>query len=165
VERTEILTRLRERIVRFAASRLERDSAEDLAQEVLLVLHEKYSALDRVEDLLPVSLEIARLKIWAGRRKSVRRGENTQIPVDDVPLASPDADPYDLTERHERIARLEAALAQLGDRCRELFRLKLAGLSFPEIQKRLDAGSMNTLYTWDFRCRKELLERLGRDWD
>jgi RNA polymerase sigma-70 factor (ECF subfamily) len=164
VERTEILTRLRERIVRFAASRLQGDSAEDLAQEVLLVLHEKYSALDRVEDLLPVSLEIARLKIWAARRKSVRRGENTQVPVDDIPLASADADPYDLTERHERIARLEAALAQLGDRCRELFRLKLAGLSFPEIQKRLDAGSMNTLYTWDFRCRKQLQGLLGDDW-
>jgi RNA polymerase sigma-70 factor (ECF subfamily) len=165
VERTEILTRLRERIVRFAASRIERDSAEDLAQEVLLVLHEKYSTLDRAEDLVPVSLEIARLKIWAARRKSVRRGENTQVPVDDVPLASPDADPYDLTEQHERVARLEAALAQLGGRCRELFRLKLAGHTFPEIQKRLDASSINTLYTWDFRCRKQLLELLGSGWD
>jgi hypothetical protein len=26
-------------------------------------------------------------------------------------------------------------------------------------------GSINTLYTWDFRCRKELRERLGKDWD
>src|SRR5579862_2502332 len=86
MDRTEILARLRERIVRFAASRIQRDSAEDLAQEVLLVLHEKYSTLDRAEDLVPVSLEIARLKIWAARRKSVRRGENTQVPVEEVPL-------------------------------------------------------------------------------
>jgi len=129
------------------------------------VLHEKYATLDRAEDLLPVSLEIARLKIWAARRKSVRRGENTRVPVDDVPLASPDAGPYDLTERHERVVRLEAALAQLGGRCREIFRLKLEGLTFPEMQKRLDAGSINTLYTWDFRCRKQLLDLLGSDWD
>jgi RNA polymerase sigma-70 factor (ECF subfamily) len=141
------------------------NSPEDLAQEVLLVLHEKYAALDRVEDLLPVSLEIARLKIWAARRKSVRRGDNTQVPVEDVPLASGGADPYDLAERHERTARLEAALAKLGDRCREIFRLKLEGLSFPEMQKRLDAGSINTLYTWDSRCRKQLLELLGNDWE
>jgi RNA polymerase sigma-70 factor (ECF subfamily) len=165
VTRTEILERLRERIVRFAASRLQGDSAEDVAQEVLLVLHEKYPALDRVEDLVPVSLEIARLKIWAARRKSVRRGEHTQVPVDDLPLASAEAGPLDLAEIHERTDRLQAALAQLGDRCRELFRLKLEGFSFPEIQKHMDASSINTLYTWDFRCRKQLLEQLGGEWD
>ena len=165
VERTEILARLRERIVRFAASRMQRESAEDLAQEVLLVLHEKYAALDRVEDLLPVSLEIARLKIWAARRKSARRGEGSQVPVDEIPLASAEADPYEAAALSERAARLEAALGRMGDRCRELFRLKLSGLSFPEIQKYMDAGSINTLYTWDFRCRKQLLELLGGDWE
>jgi len=49
LQRDDLLARLRERIFRFAASRLQRDAAEDLAQEVLLVLHEKYAALDRVE--------------------------------------------------------------------------------------------------------------------
>ena len=56
VDRDHILARLRERIVAFAASYLSRDAAEDLAQEVLLVLHEKYPQLERVEDLLPLSL-------------------------------------------------------------------------------------------------------------
>jgi RNA polymerase sigma-70 factor (ECF subfamily) len=42
--------------------------------------------------------------------------------------------------------------------------LKLHGLSFIDIQKQLKVGSLNTLYTWDFRCRKQLLERLGPDW-
>ena len=165
VDRTQILERLRERIVRFAASRHQGDSAEDLAQEVLLVLHEKYPTLDRAEDLVPVSLEIARLKIWAARRKSARRGENAQVPVDELPLASADAGPLDLAERHQRTERLQAALSRLGDRCRELFRLKLEGHSFAEIQKLMDAASLNTLYTWDFRCRKQLLEELGGDWD
>ena len=168
--RTEILERLRERIVRFAASRLQggsaqSSSAEDVAQEVLLVLHEKYSTLDRVEDLVPVSLEIARLKIWAARRKSLRRGENTQVPVEDLPLRSPGPDPLDQAELQQRAARLQSALNQLGSRCRELFRLKLEGFSFPEIQKHMDTPSINTLYTWDFRCRKQLLERLGGEWD
>src|SRR6202167_688153 len=113
VDRTDILERLRERIVRFAASRLMKDAAEDLAQEVLLVLHEKYAALDRVEDLLPLSLEIARFKIMGSRRKTVRRGEHTQVSVDDLPLASEGDDPFDQAAQRQRMERLEAALRQL----------------------------------------------------
>jgi len=165
VEREQILARVRERIVRFAASRLSRDAAEDLAQEVLLVLHERYAALDRVEDLLPVSLEIARFKILSTRRKIVRRGENTQVSVDDLPLAGAGADPYDQAERRERLDRLESVVKELGERCRELLRLKLEGYTFPEIQKRLGVSALNTLYTWDFRCRKQILEKLGGEWE
>jgi len=161
----ELLARIRERIVGFAASRLQREAAEDLAQEVMLVLHEKYSTLERVEDLLPLSMEIARFKIMGARRKVVRRGEHTQVSVDDLPLASMGADPFEQASRVERIAKLEAALGELGDRCRDLFRLKLQGFTFPEIQKRLGVGNLNTLYTWDFRCRKQLHEKLGEDWE
>lgn len=127
------------------------------------MLHEKYSTLDRVEDLLPLSLEIARFKIMGARRKIVRRGENTQVSVDDLPLASGGETPFDQAAQSERIARLESALADLGERCRELFRLKLQGFTFPEIQKRLKVENLNTLYTWDFRCRKQLIEKLGED--
>jgi len=139
---------------------LSRDLAEDVAQEVLLVLHEKYAAVQDIEDLLPLSLEIARFKIWSARRKSVRRGENTAVSVDDLPLAGSLPDPLEQAERRQRLDSLEAALKQLGDRCRQLFRLKLEGHSFPEIQKRLKVESLNTLYTWDFRCRKQLADKL-----
>jgi RNA polymerase sigma-70 factor, ECF subfamily len=141
------------------------DSPEDIAQEVLLVLHEKYPALDRAEDLVPLAIEIARFKILAARRKTVRRGENTQISVGDLPLADGGPDPSEQAAQHERLGRLEAALAELGPRCREIFRLKLEGLSFIDIQKELRVASLNTLYSWDFRCRKQLLEKLGRSWD
>ena len=162
--RSEILARLRERIVRFAASKVG-EGSDDIAQEVLLLLHEKYPALDRVEDLLPLSIEIARFKILAARRKTIRRGENTQVSVDDLPLAEGGPDPLEQAVRRERLEALEAALKDLGDRCREIFRLKLQGLSFIDIQKQLRVGSINTLYTWDLRCRKELRARLGKDWD
>jgi RNA polymerase sigma-70 factor (ECF subfamily) len=169
MDRSEILTRLRERIVRYAASQLQGspigDQAQDLAQEVLMVLHEKYSELETIEDLLPLSLEIARLKIWAARRKIHRRGEDRQTPLDDLPLADREADPFEQASRDERAARLESALALLGERCRELFRLKLEGYTFPEIRDQLKVSTLNTLYTWDFRCRKQLLERLGGSWD
>lgn len=165
MERNQILQRLRERICRFAASKLSGDLAEDLAQEVLLVLHEKYGSLERIEDLLPLSLEIARFKMMAARRKVVRRGEHTQVSVEDVPIAGRGPDPFEQTARRERLEKLEAALQELGDRCQLLFRLKLEGYTFPEIQKRMGVSSLNTLYTWDFRCRKQLLERLGGDWE
>jgi len=126
-----------------------------------MILHEKYPAVDRIEDLLPLSLEIARFKIWGARRKAFRRGEPSAVSVDDLPLAGADPDPLEQTERRERLDNLEAALKQLGERCRELFRLKLEGYSFAEIQKRLKVESMNTLYTWDFRCRKQLAAALG----
>ena len=163
--RNQILELLRERIVRFAASRLAGDTADDIAQEVLLVLHDKYPALDRAEDLVPLSLQIARFKIVAARRKTARRGEQAQISVDDLPLAGGDPDPFEQAARRERLDHLEAALKDLGDRCREIFSLKLQGLRFIDIQKQLKVGSINTLYTWDLRCRKQLRERLGPDWE
>lgn len=165
MKQDELLEKLRERIFRFAASRLSGDVAEDVAQEVLLVLHEKYAKVDRMEELLPLSLEIARFKILGARRKIVRRGENTQVSVDDLPLSARDPDPFEQAARRERLDRLEQALRKLGDRCRELVRLKLEGHTFPEIQKRLGVGALNTLYTWDFRCRKQLLEQMGGDWE
>jgi len=125
------------------------------------VLHEKYATLDRIEDLLPLSLEIARFKIMGARRKVVRRGEHTQVSVDDLPLAGAADDPYEQAARRQQLDRLEAALAGMGERCRELFRLKLEGHTFPEIQKRLGVTAINTLYTWDSRCRKQLMEQLG----
>ena len=50
-------------------------------------------------------------------------------------------------------------------RCREMFRMKLEGKSFEQIRQALDARSINTIYTWDSRCRKKLLEKLGGKWE
>ena len=29
----------------------------------------------------------------------------------------------------------------------------------------MGAGAINTIYTWDHRCRKNLLELMGGDWE
>jgi len=165
VQRDEVLRKLRERIVAFAASHISGDIAEDLAQEVLILLHEKYSHVDRVEELVPLSLQIARFKIMSLRRKSLRHGEYTQVSIADIQLPDLEADPATLVERKQMLERLTQAVAQLGDRCRELMRLKLEGKNFGEIQKRMGAQSINTVYTWDFRCRQQLLDLMGGDWE
>jgi RNA polymerase sigma-70 factor (ECF subfamily) len=53
-----------------------------------------------------------------------------------------------------------AAIAALGERCRKLLALKLEGKSFAEIQIALGVSSINTIYTWDFRCRQSLMESM-----
>jgi RNA polymerase sigma-70 factor (ECF subfamily) len=164
MHRDEILLRLRERIVAFAASRTERDVAEDLAQEVLIVLEEKYAHVEAIEELVPLAMQIMRFKMVALRRKLVRRGETGAVSVDDVQLPDPGADVASEIEKRELLDRLATAISHMGDRCRELFRLKLQGRSYIEIQRELGATSINTVYTWDARCRRELLERVGGSW-
>jgi RNA polymerase sigma-70 factor (ECF subfamily) len=141
------------------------DIAEDLAQEVLILLHEKYQHVGRLEELVPLSLQIARFKIMSLRRKSQRHGEYTQVSVTDIQLPDLDADPVTVLERKLIVERLTRAVSQLGGRCRELLRLKLQGKTFAEIQKCMGAQSINTIYTWDFRCRKQLLDLMGGDWE
>lgn len=162
--RAAILARLRERIVAFAASRYAGAHAEDLAQEVLMLLHEKYGHLDRIEDLLPLAFQILRFKLAAHRRKAARRGEFDAVDVDVFPPISDAPDPATVLERKELLAKLMGGIARMGERCRELFRLKLQGCSFAEIQGLMGAATLNTVYTWDHRCRNQLLESLGGSW-
>ena len=159
--REDQLARLRERIYRFAASRIAADRAEDLAQEVLIVLEEKYPHLDRLEDLLPLSLQIMRFKMTAMLRKSHRRGEHHSISLDDWPVVDPTPGPDAQAERRELLAQLAKGLASLGERCREMMRLKLQGLNFAQIQSHFGAESINTIYTWDHRCRQQLRDLMS----
>lgn len=164
MNRDEVLGQLRERMVAFAASRIGRDIAEDLAQEALMLLEEKYAHVTELSELLPLSLQIVRFKMAGARRKSVRRGESNQIPVDEVQLPSATLSPEEHAQRQQTVERLTAAVQRLGERCRELFRLKLLGRSFAEIQEHFGAASINTIYTWDARCRKNLLDLMGGRW-
>jgi RNA polymerase sigma-70 factor (ECF subfamily) len=162
MDRNEVLALLRERIVAFAASRLRREVAEDLAQEVFVLLEQKYPLVTRLDELIPLSLQILRFKMAAWRRKQVRHGETQDMPEI---AADSTANPETWAERRELLARLEEAIPKLGDRCREILRLKLLGRSFAEIQEHLGAASINTVYTWDARCRQKLLDLFGGRWE
>jgi RNA polymerase sigma-70 factor (ECF subfamily) len=161
VDRGAILSILRERIVGFAASRIGRDSAEDLAQDVLILLEEKYPQVNGIADLVPLSLQIARFKLAAIYRKSARRGESSQVSVDEIQIPDLSQDTADEYERREMMGRLAAAINQLPPRCREIIRWKLEGHNFGSIQKLLKLDSINTVYSQDFRCRKQLVELMG----
>jgi RNA polymerase sigma-70 factor (ECF subfamily) len=165
MEQDQILASLRERIFAFATSRVSRDLAEDLTQDVLVVLHDKYPQVTELTELVPLAFQVLRFKMLDAHRKSLRRGEYNQEPIDDLPLADPADDPATQLDQKQRVDRLIAALGQLGERCRELFRWKLEGKSFPEIQQLMGQSSINTIYTWDLRCRKQLLALMGGSWE
>jgi RNA polymerase sigma-70 factor (ECF subfamily) len=165
VTRDAVIVLLRERIRSFAASQYGRDLGDDLAQDVFVVLQERYSHLESLDDLVPLAMKIARFKLAGLRRKSFRRGEPSQISVEDLPLADSSPDAETIANRREMAERLSASLLQMEGRCREIFRMKLEGLSFPEIQNRLGVKSINTVYTWEARCRKRLLELMGGHWE
>lgn len=165
MDRNQILARLRERILAFATSRVSRDHAEDLTQETLVVLHEKYPAVTDLTELVPLAFQVLRFKMLDAHRKAFRRGEYNQESVEELPLADPADDPATQLDQQQRVARLLSAITQLGDRCRELFKWKLEGHSFTEIQKLMGQASINTIYTWDLRCRKQLLSLMGGSWE
>lgn len=165
MDQDAILKSLRERILAFATLRVSRAQAEDVTQEVLVVLHEKYRHVADLAELVPLAFQVLRFKMLDAHRKSLRRGEYNQESVDDLPLAEPGDDPMTQLDQKQRVDRLLAAMTQLGERCRELFKLKLEGNSFPEIQKLMGQASINTIYTWDRRCRKQLLSLMGGSWE
>lgn len=165
MDRDQILASLRERILAFATLRVSKAQAEDLAQEVLVVLHEKYERVTELSELVPLAFQVLRFKMLDAHRKSIRRGEYNQESVDDLPLADPSDNPMLQLDQKQRVDRLLTAMAQLGERCRELFKWKLDGKSFPEIQKIMGQTSINTIYTWDLRCRKQLLSLMGGSWE
>jgi RNA polymerase sigma-70 factor (ECF subfamily) len=165
MDRDQILGSLRERILAFATLRVSRDRAEDLVQDVLTVLHDKYAHVTELIELVPLAFQVLRFKMLDAHRKSLRRGEYNQESVDDLPLADPGDDPATQLDQRQRVDRMLAAMAQLGERCRELFKWKLEGKSFPEIQKLMKQTSINTIYTWDLRCRKQLLTLMGGSWE
>jgi RNA polymerase sigma-70 factor, ECF subfamily len=101
----------------------------------------------------------------AGQAKSARRGERTTVSVDELQLGGGAPSPELVSQRRQILRRLISALPSIGVRCRELLKHKLSGRSFAEIRELMGARSVNTVYTWDLRCRRLLLRKLGGSWE
>ncbi len=136
-----------------------------MAQETILLLHEKYEHVTEPAELLPLAFQVLRFKMTASVRKMMRRGEHKSVPVEELPIATPGGNPEQLAARAEMRRRLLEGVKGLGELCREIFRMKLEGFTFEEIRVQLSVDSINTIYTWDSRCRKSLMERMGGEWE
>ncbi len=125
----------------------------------MLVLQNKYAHLDSAADLIPVAVTTMKYKILEFRRDRDRAHSS----IESTPFAPPrskDPDPEQSAYILEMRTLLLAAIQELGERCRELFRLKLEGYNYQEIKERMGAGSLNTVYVWDFRCTEQLKPKL-----
>lgn len=169
--REQGLTRVRARVLAFARARMDHADAEDLTQDVMVLLATKYAHVDAVEDLTALGVRCAALKRTAWWRKAARRrglGETSAPGGPDAPppadLASDGApDPEAAALARQRLTLFVGAADQLDGRCREILRRKLEGASFVEIAAEL-GRPVNTIYSWDHRCHKRLRALLGARW-
>lgn len=147
---------VRKRVIGFAAPRVGLDSAEDIAQEVLTLLVQKYSGVRDLTEMIQISVGIARNKIFERFRLSHRE---TELPEN----APGKNDIHDEVERRQVMNRVVLAIMRLGERCRNVLKLKLLEEQDSlAIQQILNAKSINTVYTWEHRCFKQLIQLLDR---
>lgn len=167
--REETLTRetalasLRIRILAAARRRVSPADAEDLTQEVLLLLTTKYADLDDPGQLVALALGILHKKRADFWRKAARHGEAAVEDPAGMPLPDRRPRPDTVASDRERLSLFTKAAARLGDRCRDLLRRKIEGQSFVEIAAQL-GHPVNTVYSWDHRCHQRLRSLLGDRW-
>lgn len=157
----EPLAIVRERIVRYAASRIGSANAEDLAQEAVIVLMRKYSEVRRIEELLAIGMKTMKFMMLGHRRKMRSSGLDGAAQVEELQLPSLQPDASEILERREMADRFAAAVSKLGERCRDLIRHKLEGRTYDEIRTLMGAKTLAAVYTWDFRCREQIRGRMG----
>jgi RNA polymerase sigma-70 factor (ECF subfamily) len=153
-----IVDRLRVRLVEFAASKGMGDRADDVVQETLEVLWRKYQAVEAEIDLIRLAFTICKYKMLEGKRPRQHAGEeglDDEFPVAD---SRPNVE-ASLIDRSER-QRLREAIERLGERCRQIFRLRLQSRSTAQIASVM-AASAATVHVWEHRCRKALFQELA----
>jgi RNA polymerase sigma-70 factor (ECF subfamily) len=145
---------IRKRIVAFATAKVGNEVAEDIAQGCLLLLMQRYPKVrDRV-DMLRLSITIARNKMFEHFRQTRRQEELPETIADQIDI-------HRELERRQVIDRVLPAMLLLDERCRQLLQLKLfENKGAAEIQKLLGINSINTIYTWESRCFKQLMVRV-----
>jgi RNA polymerase sigma factor (sigma-70 family) len=163
LSRDAALAALRQRILAAARRRLSPADAEDLTQEALLLLTTKYAHVHEPSELVALGLGILRKKradLW---RKAARRGETKAEDAARLPLPDAAPAPDTVATDRERLRLLAEAASRLGERCRQVLRRKLEGMSFVEIAAEM-GRPVNTVYSWDFRCHARLRALLGERW-
>ncbi len=163
MERDQIYELLRARIVGWATShhRARAIDPEDLAQDVLLELRRRYPDLESAEDLVPLSFRILDFKIRNAARKRMRRKEDQEMPVEDLFLAAPEANPEELMMSRERQRQLALAAGRLKPKCRQLLRLQLEHNSLKTVSQLLEVPE-GTIYSRWSRCRQALKTELKK---
>jgi len=160
------LHKLREIFLALAKRRIRNEhDAEEIAQEALITVVEKFPALDIQKSFLQWAFGILRNKIgnyYQGRDRRARReqGEGEESlrhrPADDW-------DPLALVAERELGDKLTRCWARLKPQCRELLGLLYRGASREEIFARYPQYHYKVVNTKIFRCRNYLKRLLRQE--
>jgi RNA polymerase sigma-70 factor (ECF subfamily) len=148
-------------LVRVAESMLrERATAEEIAQDVMLELWRRREALDVTESVRGYLLQATRNRTLNHlRHRAIERRSEPQIIENATRSPSTDAG----AREAEIEAALQSAIADLPDRCRQIFELsRFDGLKYSEIASRLGI-SVKTVEVQMGKALRILRERL-RSW-
>jgi RNA polymerase sigma factor (sigma-70 family) len=157
-EHEALLARVRVRIVGFATYLGCGNDAEDLAQETMVVLFNKYAEVADAEEMSKLAP-----KICANLALNWRRNKSNPAKAVELPVGLADAsgqDPESAATEKELKGLLLKAIQGSDARCKELLRLRLAGANTKEIaaDMGMTAGAVDTAY---FRCLQRLRGALG----
>jgi RNA polymerase sigma factor (sigma-70 family) len=156
----DILAIVRDRVFRFAASRMSREDADDMAQTVMTIMYQKYRDVTNPDQAMAIATGIlTRVRIgWY--RKRLRRGEDRNEQVDVLPLADERDTPERAAARKRAAHQVHSAIAALDERCQKVIRLSLEGFGGREISTFLKMPSPNAADLALSRCRAKLRQTL-----
>jgi len=137
-------------------------SNEDLVQEALMIIYEKYKAIEFERGILPWAYGVLDRVMSGDYRTKTRRDNILNTHINEVIRIH---DSYDSAEDHfastEMAGELWDAMSQLNNKEKEIFKLKLEGFSGEEIQKQLGI-SRTVMDVSVFRGRKKLRKKLEK---
>ncbi len=135
---------------------------EDLVQEALLIVYEKYKNVEFDRGVLPWAYGVLDKVMSGNYRTKIRRENILNDNIGEViKLHKDDQSVENKVASLELAEEIGCALNQLSNKEKEIFRLKLEGLSGEEIQGKLGI-SRTSLDVSVFRGRKKLRKRLEK---
>ena len=144
--------------IRRYVSRFNREYAEDIAQETVMVLLTNYKHLDQPSDLVPLSVRIAKLKMREAYKKRQRAGNQLPEAWDDADDRAVSAEQKLLQK--SRLDQLHRAIGRLGSPCLEMLRMMLEGADSVVLQQTFHLTA-NAFYVRMSRCRGRLATAMG----
>ena len=156
---------VRQKIVRLAQTRLQREEVEDVVQQTLSTLWEKRTSVRNPDHLMPFIFQILRYKLGdTYRRKKMKKETHVSGPKVLNSLKNPEPDTPELRLEEKELGRI---LRDAIDICAaengtwgKVLRLLQQGMSREEIQRELGDVPMATVYTRIYRARQSLIKIL-----
>jgi RNA polymerase sigma factor (sigma-70 family) len=135
---------------------------EDLVQEALVIIFEKYKNIDFERGVLPWAYGVLDRVMSGDYRTRIRRENILNSHINEViKLHNNNESTEQKATSFEMADEIWRALSQLNNKEKEIFKLKLEGFSGDEIQEKLGI-SRTVMDVSVFRGRKKLRKKLEK---